>query len=195
MGSRTADNEKGLAWVKGAGAKASLGTFAQTAAYGELLFNCAKGDATLKVLESVGTATLGDKILIDLSNPLDFSKGFPPSLTVCNTDSLGEQIQRAYPDLRVVKTLNTLNTHLMVEPTDVPGDHTIFICGNDEVAKGKVTQVLTEWFGWKTRHVIDLGDITGARATEAWLLLWTRIFGATGTSNFNLEVRFGPKTA
>ena len=193
MGSRTANNEKGLAWVERSGKGASLGTFAQAAAHGELVFNCAKGDATLQILEAAGAQNLRGKVLVDISNPLDFSKGFPPSLTVSNTDSLGEQIQRAYPELKVVKTLNTLNTYLMVDPTGVPGDHTVFVCGNDEGAKTQVKQVLTEWFGWKADHVIDLGDITNARGTEAWLLLWTRIFAATGNPNFNIEVRFGPK--
>lgn len=195
MGSRTTSSEKGLAWVKRCGAGASLGTFAQAAAHGELLFNCAKGDATLQILEAAGPNHLRGKVLVDIANPLDFSKGFPPTLTVCNGDSLGEQIQRAYPELKVVKTLNTMNTHLMVDPSGVPGDHTVFVCGDDEGAKDRVKQVLTEWFGWKADHVIDLGDITNARGTEAWLLLWTRIFAATGNPNFNIEVRFGPKPA
>jgi hypothetical protein len=193
MGSRTADNEKGKAWAKKAGDKASLGTFADAAAHGEILFNCGKGEATLAILEAAGAENLRGKVLLDISNPLDFSKGFPPTLTVCNTESLGEQIQSAYPDLQVVKTLNTMNTYLMVDPTGVPGDHTVFVCGNHDGAKQKAKQVLTEWFGWSSDSIIDLGDLTGARGTEAWLLLWTRIFAATGNPNFNIEVRFGPK--
>ena len=187
MGSRDAGNEKAAAWAKGAGAKASHGTFADAVKDAELIFNCTNGAGALAALRAAGADNLRGKILVDVSNPLDFSKGFPPSLTVSNTDSLGEQIQREFPDTRVVKTLNTINCNIMVEPARVAGgDHTCFVSGNDAGAKGEVTELLKGWFGWK--QVVDLGDITTARGTEAYLLLWVRMFGALGTADFNLKV-------
>lgn len=186
MGSRTATNEKAAAWVASAGPNASQGTFADAASFGEIVFNCTGGAVALAALEMAGTDNLAGKILIDISNPLDFSKGFPPSLTVCNTDSLGEQVQRALPATKVVKTLNTMTTKVMVDPARVPGDHDVFMCGNDGEAKASVAEILREWFGWK--HVIDLGDITHARGTEMYLPLWVRLYGALQTPDFNIHV-------
>ncbi len=187
MGSRDPNNTKAREWAQKAGGKASTGTFADAAQFGELVFNCTTGEVTLSALEQTGAANLKGKVLVDVSNPLDFSKGFPPSLTVCNTDSLGEQIQRKYPDTKVVKALNTLGNDLMINPNKVGGgDHDLLICGNDAGAKGKVTEVLQS-FGWKREHVIDLGDISGARAQEAWLLVWARLYGTLKTS-FNLKI-------
>ena len=121
-----------------------------------------------------GFAKADRKILIDVANPLDFSKGMPPTLSVCNTDSLGEQIQRAFPGAKVVKTLNTVNSNVMVDPSLVDGgDHHVFVSGNDEGAKAEVTRILKEWFGWK--NVLDLGDITSARGAEMLLSLWLRL--------------------
>jgi predicted dinucleotide-binding enzyme len=114
----------------------------------------------------------------------------PPSLLVCNTDSLGEQIQRAFPDTRVVKTLNTINCQVMVEPSRVPGVHSVFMSGNDTAAKGQTKEILEGWFGWQS--VIDLGDISTARGTEAYLLLWIRMWGALGTGDFNVTVTHAP---
>ena len=186
MGSRTAGGEKAAAWVKKAGKGASEGTFADAAAHGEVLFNCTNGAGSFPALEAAGKSNLAGKILIDIANPLDFSKGMPPSLFVSNTDSLGEQIQRAFPELKVVKTLNTMNCQLMVEPGKLEGEHDVFVSGNDAEAKGRVTEILRGWFGWK--NVIDLGDITTARGTESWLPLWVRLWGALGTADFNLHV-------
>ena len=125
--------------------------------------------------------------MLDISNPLDFSRGMPPSLSVCNTDSLGEQLQRAFPRLRVVKTLNTTNAMVMVNPGAVAGgDHSMFVCGNDADAKAKVKGWLGEWFGW--RDVIDLGDITTSRGTEMLLPIWVRLWGALGTPMFNFKI-------
>ncbi|MCC6873435.1 MAG: NAD(P)-binding domain-containing protein [Sandaracinaceae bacterium] len=186
MGSRTAGGEKAAAWVKKAGKGASEGTFADAAAHGEVLFNCTNGAGSIAALEAAGKGNLAGKILIDIANPLDFSKGMPPSLFVSNTDSLGEQIQRAFPELKVVKTLNTMNCQLMVEPGKLEGEHDVFVSGNDAEAKGRVTEILRGWFGWK--NVIDLGDITTARGTESWLPLWVRLWGARGTADFNLHV-------
>lgn len=186
MGSRTATNEKAAAWVKAAGAKASQGTFAEAARSGEIVLNCTAGAVSLPALEAAGAQNLDGKILIDVSNPLDFSKGMPPSLTVCNTDSVGEQLQRAFPDVKVVKALNTVSSTLMVNPGSLPGEHDLFICGNDSAAKGRVTEILREWLGWK--GVIDVGDITAARGTEAFLLLWVRLYGKLQTPYFNFKV-------
>ena len=151
-----------------------VGTFADAAAHGEVVFNATAGTASLDALESAGAKNLDGKILIDVANPLDFSKGMPPTLSVCNTDSLGEQIQRAFPGAKVVKTLNTVNSNVMVDPSLVDGgDHHVFVSGNDEGAKAEVTRILKEWFGWK--NVLDLGDITSARGAEMLLSLWLRL--------------------
>ena len=186
MGSRSASNEKAAAWVKQAGARASQGTFTDAASFGEIIFNCTKGDATLDAIRAAGAKALEGKILVDISNPLDFSKGMPPSLFVFGTDSLGEQIQREFPKTRVVKALNTINANVMVDPSRVPGEHATFVSGNDAEAKQKVTEILRGWFGWK--QVIDLGDITTARGTEAYLMLWLRLWGALGTPDFNVQI-------
>jgi predicted dinucleotide-binding enzyme len=138
-------------------------------------------------LREAGAANLANKILVDISNPLDFSKGMPPSLSVVNTDSLGEQIQRELPGTKVVKTLNIVNAYLMVDPRQLAGgDHTMVICGNDAAAKQEVTRLLTDGFGW--RDVVDLGDITNARGSEMFVALWVRLFGALGTPMFGMKV-------
>lgn len=186
MGARTANNEKAAGWVQANGERASQGTFADAASFGEIVFNCTSGMASLEALKQAGARNLDGKILIDVANPLDFSKGMPPTLSVCNTDSLGEQIQRAFPNARVVKTLNTINTNVMVDPTLVPGDSDVFVSGDDASAKAKVTEILTKWFGW--RSVIDLGDITSARATEMVLPLWLRLFSTYKTPNVNIHI-------
>lgn len=166
--------------------KIELGTFAQAAAFGELLVNATQGSAALAALEAAGTENLGDKVLIDISNPLDFSKGMPPSLTVCNTDSLGEQLQRAYPRVKVVKTLNTMNAYLMVGPKQLAdGAHTVFVSGNDAAAKQTVSKLL-ESFGW--RDIFDLGDISTARGTEMILPIWVRVWGATQNPMFSFKL-------
>jgi 8-hydroxy-5-deazaflavin:NADPH oxidoreductase len=186
MGSRTPDNEKAAQWVKSAGGKASQGTFADAAAFGEIVWNCSNGAAALAVVKAAGEDNLRGKVLIDVSNPLDFSKGMPPSLFTGNTDSLGEQIQRALPDTKVVKALNTVNCEIMVDPSRVKGDHDVFVSGNDAPAKGKVSEILKGWFGWKS--VVDLGDITTARGTESYVAFWVRLWGALGTADFNIKI-------
>lgn len=164
-----------------------LAGFAEAALHGEVLLNCTSGQGSLAALNAAGEAALGDKILIDISNPLDFSKGMPPSLFVCNTDSLAEQIQRAFPRLKVVKSLNTLSCVLMVDPGKLAGgDHHAFVSGNDAQAKAQVVSYLKAWFGWK--ELIDLGDITTARGTEMLLPVWVRLWGALGNANFNFKV-------
>jgi 8-hydroxy-5-deazaflavin:NADPH oxidoreductase len=186
MGSRDAKNEKAAAWVASAGAKASHGTFADAAAFGEIVFNCTSGAGSLDALKAAGAANLRGKVLVDVANPLDFSRGMPPSLFTGSNDSLAERIQKAFPEARVVKALNTVNADVMVAPGRVPGESDLFICGNDAGAKAEVTRILKEWFGW--RVVVDLGDISGARGTEAYLLLWLRLWGAFQTPHLNIHV-------
>jgi len=165
-----------------------LDTFAASAAHAELLVNCTSGMASLAVLELAGKENLADKVLIDIANPLDFSQGMPPSLTPVNTDSLGEQIQAAYPDVKVVKTLNTMNASLMVDPSQLTGNHNVFVSGNDVDAKSQVSKVLQS-FGWQADQIIDLGDISTARGTEMLLPIWLRLWQALGTANFNFHIQ------
>jgi predicted dinucleotide-binding enzyme len=192
MGSRQAGNEKAKAWAAGAGRLASEGSFADAAAFGEIVFNCTSGGHSLEALQAAGAANLRAKVLVDVANPLDFSKGMPPTLSVCNNDSLGEQIQRAFPEAKVVKALNTLNAYLMVDPSSLGGEHDLFIAGNDAWAKAKVTELLVEEFGWKAGAIRDCGDISAARGTEGILLLWIRLFGGFGHPNFNFHLNVGP---
>ena len=173
------------------GASAAAGSFAAAAVAGELIVNATAGAASLAALELAGAEHLAGKILIDLANPLDFSRGMPPSLTVCNTDSLGEQIQAAYPETRVVKALNTVSVNVMIDPVQLGAETDIFVAGNDAEAKAWVTtHVLKEWLGWP--RVLDLGDITAARATEMYLPLWLRLWGAAGTGALNIRVVAAP---
>lgn len=186
MGSRDAANPKAKAWVASAGRGASQGTFADAAAFGEIVFNCTSGNGSIDALKSAGAAALRGKILVDVANPLDFSKGMPPTLFVSNNDSLGETIQRTFPEAKVVKALNTVSAGIMVAPAKLSGDHDLFVCGNDAAAKARVIQLLKEDFGWKS--VNDVGDITAARATESYLHLWLRLYGALQTADFNVHV-------
>lgn len=161
--------------------------FAEAAAHGELLINATGGVNSLAALETAGAENVNGKVLLDVSNPLDFSHGMPPTLSVSNDDSLGEQIQSAYPDAKVVKALNTVNVNVMVEPSLIPGENSLPIAGNDAGAKAQVVELL-ESFGWPEDAIIDLGDITGARATEIYLPLWLRLFQSQGTPLFNIRV-------
>lgn len=164
-----------------------LGTFAEAAAHGEILFNCTSGRGTLNALGLAGQTALDGKVLIDISNPLDFSHGMPPSLFVDSTDSLAEQIQRAYPAVKVVKTLNTVNAFVMVNPGLVAGgDHTMFVSGNDADAKTQVIDLLKTAFGWQ--DVIDLGDLSAARGMEMYLPLWITLLLRQGTPMFNIKI-------
>lgn len=187
MGARNAGNEKALAWASAAGTLASQGSLADAARFGEILVNATAGAASLDALTAAGADNLAGKILIDIANPIDTASGMPPTLSVCNTDSLGEQIQRAFPASRVVKTLNTMSADVMVNPGLVPGAHNVFMCGNDPQAKARVMEVL-ESFGWPAAHILDLGDISNARGTEMYLALWVRLWGAVGTGHFNIKV-------
>ncbi len=193
MGSREPDHPAVVKWAQAGGPNAGHGTFADVARFGEIVFNGTAGTHSLEALTLAGAANLAGKILIDVTNPLDFSKGMPPTLAVCNTDSLGEQIQRAFPAARVVKTLNTVNAVVMVNPGLVPGDHSIFLSGNDAAAKADVARLLSDGFGWKRSSIIDLGDIKTARGVEMMLPLWLHLAAAYQRPSFNLHVVVGPK--
>ena len=188
MGSRDATNPNALGWAEQAGERARVATFAEAAAFGERVICATAGAGTLAALGSVDPADLDGKVLIDVSNPLDFSSGFPPRLFVTNDDSLGEQVQRAHPQARVVKALNTVNCAVMVEPERVPGEHVVFVCGEDATAKDDVRALLGE-LGWPAHRVVDLGGIDNARATEAYLALWVRLMRTLGTADFNLALQ------
>lgn len=185
LGSRTRTNEAAVAWAQEHGDAARCGTFADAAADGELVFNCTAGAHSIEALRAAGADNLRGKVLIDVANPLDFSKGMPPTLSIFNDDSLGESIQRTFPEARVVKALNTMNCEIMVDPSRVAGDHDVFVSGDEAEAKAQVVELLKS-FGWK--QPIDLGDLSTARGTESFLPLWLRLWGALGTPDFNIKV-------
>jgi len=186
MGSRTSSNEKAAEWVKNAGSKASQGTFADAASFGEILFNCTSGNVSVEALKMAGAQNLKGKVLVDVANALDFSKGMPPTLTISNTDSVGEQIQREFPEAKVVKSLNTMAAQVMVNPMSVPGEHDVFVSANDPQAKVQVQKILGE-FGWK--NIVDLGDISTSRATEMWFPFFFRLRMKFQSPFFNLHIQ------
>jgi predicted dinucleotide-binding enzyme len=169
------------------GSRAPDRSFADAAAHGEIVFNATAGTASVEALRMAGADNLAGKVLVDVANALDFSGGFPPRLSVCNDDSLAEQIQREFPDARVVKTLNTVNADVMVEPGIVPGDHTMPMAGNDDTAKAQVREILAS-FGWVGDRVLDLGGLDAARGMEMYLPLWLRLFQAAGTPHVNFAL-------
>lgn len=186
MGSRDKASEKAAAWAERNGTGASNGGFSEAAGFAEMVFNCVKGEGAMAALEMAGAATLAGKILVDITNPLDFSKGMPPSLLVCNTDSLGEQIQRRFPETMVVKAFNTMTAEIMVNPAKLSGDHDLFICGNDKVAKEKLTAFASTEFGWN--FIIDLGGIESARNMEMVLPLWINLYMNFQSAIFNFRI-------
>jgi len=185
MGSRDEANPRAVLWAKDQGRTALFGTFANAAAFGEIIFNCTLGAATLDALNQTGAGNMKGKILVDTSNPLDYSAGIW-TLTVCNTDSLGEQIQRAFPETLVVKTLNTVNCNVMVAPNKLLEITDIFMSGNSAEAKAEVASILRDWFGWK--HIIDLGDITTSRGVEMYVMLWRNLRVAISSPRLNIKV-------
>jgi predicted dinucleotide-binding enzyme len=188
MGSRTADNEKAQAFVAKHNGLGNAGTFSDAAAFGEIIFNCTAGVASIEALKFAGENNLNGKIIVDIANPLDFSNGMPPTLAICNSNSLGEEIQNTFPQAKVVKALNTMWCGLMVNPTLINGDdHDTFVCGNDASAKEEVKKILQS-FGWAEKNIHDLGDITKARGTEMYLPLWLSIYGSTKNGTFNIKI-------
>ncbi|MGW6709495.1 NADPH-dependent F420 reductase [Streptomyces sp. NPDC054956] len=185
MGSRTADNADAAAWAAETGG--AHGTFADAAAGAELVVNATGGLVSLAVLEAAGAGNLRGKTVVDVSNALDFSEGFPPKVVTPDGHSVAEQLQKAFPEARVVKTLNTMNNAVMVEPGRVPGHHTVFLSGDDDAAKAETAALLKE-FGWDPGQITDLGDLSSARATEALMGLWLRLYGVLGPVDFNISV-------
>jgi predicted dinucleotide-binding enzyme len=187
MGSRTSDNPKAAEWVKVSGGNASQGTFAEVAAFGNIIFNCTKGEHALEVMKLAGSENLFGKILIDISNPLDFSKGMPPFLIpeLANTNSLGEAIQQLLPNTHVVKTLNIVNCEVMVNASKCGGEATMFMAGNDANAKSEVKAILQQ-FGWI--DIIDLGGISHARSTEMMLPIWLSTYMATQNGYIGFKI-------
>lgn len=176
-------------WIK-TNKKVKLGTFADAAAFGEIVVNATHGSSSVAALKLAGAKNLKGKVIIDISNPLDFSKGMPPSLLpgLNNTHSLAEEIQKTFPDTQVVKTLNTMWCGLMINPGLIgKGDHINFICGNNDEAKDNAKKLLIQ-IGWKDKNIIDIGDLTGARATEALLHLWLKVMAVTKTGAFNFSL-------
>lgn len=161
--------------------------YAAAAAAAELVVNATSGDGSLAALEAAGADALAGKVVLDVANALDFSSGFPPSLAVANTDSLAEQIQRAFPSARVVKSLNTMTAAVMVDPGRVPGDHSVFVAGDDEAARSKVRDLLRA-LGWQDEQVLDLGGLRAARGLEMYLPLWLTLMQTLGTPDFNIAV-------
>jgi predicted dinucleotide-binding enzyme len=186
MGARDARNEKARKWAESAGAGASSGTFAEAAAFGDIVFNATAGAGSLDALRAAGRNTLRGKVLDDVSNPLDFSRGMPPALfTAAEGDSLAERIQKELPDTKVVKTLNTMNASVMVDPARVGGDTDVFLAGNDAAAKQSVAALLKD-LGWK--KPVDLGDLTAARGMEAYVLFWLTVYVASKSPEFNIRI-------
>jgi predicted dinucleotide-binding enzyme len=184
MGSREANNPKAKAWAASAGKGASTGTFAEAARFGDVVFNCTLGTAALDALRAAGKDNLKGKVLVDVSNPLEFAGG-TPRLTTPPGESLGEQVQKEFPEAKVVKALNTVNANVMVRPERTGGESDLFIAGNDAGAKEKVAALLKD-FGWKRIH--DLGGIAAARGMEAYLLFWLAVSSAFKTADFNVRV-------
>jgi predicted dinucleotide-binding enzyme len=161
--------------------------FADAAAHGELVFNCTNGNTSLEALGQAGEENLAGKVLVDVANVIDASRGRPFVIGVSLDDSLAEQIQRAFPEARVVKALNTVNADVMVDPASVPGEHDLFVCGNDADAKARVVGLL-QGFGWPAERIVDLGDITAARGLELYLALWLSLMSAVGGAAFNIHL-------
>lgn len=185
MGSRTADNEKAVAWVASQPERAAAGSFGDAAAHGELLVNATGGTVSLQVLAGCDESDLAGKVLIDVSNPI--AAHGPLRLQPVMDDSNAEQIQRAHPGLRVVKSLNTMNCDVMVRPDTVPGEHDVFMAGDDEAAKADVRSLL-ESFGWPAGSIRDVGGLEAARGLEMYLPFWISLRMVLGHNAFNIRV-------
>jgi 8-hydroxy-5-deazaflavin:NADPH oxidoreductase len=187
MGSRTANNEKAMEWASKNGPLASTGTFSDAASFGELVVFCTKGDAAASVARSLNPDLVKGKTILDISVPLDFSKGMPPSIIpeLSNTNSMGEEMQRIFPEANVIKTLAIVNCLIMVDPHKFNEPLTMFVAGNNAEAKKQVTEILQQ-FGWE--DIIDLGDISSARGIEAWVPLWVRMYLSLNSPHFGIKI-------
>jgi 8-hydroxy-5-deazaflavin:NADPH oxidoreductase len=188
IGTRDTDKPELREWLSGDGAGVEAGTFAETAAYGELLVLAVLGDAAEAAIAEAGPGNFGGKVVIDAMNPLDFSGGFPPKLSISGEDSLGERVQRALPDAKVVKAFNTIGSPYFVDPSFSEGKPTMLIAGDDEDAKRTVGDVLAD-FGWP--DVVDIGDIQGSRELEAICIAWVKIGGARGSFDHGFKLLIG----
>src|SRR5512145_839198 len=185
LGSRDEANPSAVVWAKDQGQHALYGTYMNAATFGEIIFNCTMGSASLAALNQAGVENLSGKVLIDTANPIDRTTD-RWTLTVSNTDSLGEQIQRAFPETKVVKTLNAVNANVMVDPAKLLERTHVFVSGNDIEAKAVVVRILRDWFGWK--EIIDLGGIETARGVEMYVFLWHNLRNAISSQRFNIKI-------
>lgn len=176
LGAREAGNAKAAEWLAAHAGLGSVGTFADAAAFGDVIVVATLGTVLPEVAAAAGPANFAGKVVIDTTNPLDTSRGFPPGLAISGPDSGGETLQRALPGARVVKAFNTVNNSLMFQPRFDDGQPAMLIAGNDAEAKATVTRILAE-FGWPA---LDLGDIVSARWLEAMCLAWCMVGLATG---------------
>jgi len=187
MGSRSAANDKAVAWAAATGPGASIGTFADAAAWGEVVVNATGGLVSIDALTAAGAANLAGKVLLDISNPLDFSEGFPPKVAQPEGRSVGELIQATFPDAQVVKTLNTMTAEVMVHPRSLPASHSVFVAGDFGDAKALAADLL-RGFGWESDEIVDVGGIASARGLELYLALWLSLMGSLGSPTFNIGV-------
>jgi predicted dinucleotide-binding enzyme len=175
-----------IAAVAKTGKAGKVASFQEAAVHGDLLINATHGQASIAALKLAAADKVGPKVLIDTANQLDFGKGMPPGVLASQTECLGEQIQAAFPNLKVVKSLNTIGAPVMVAPQALAGgEHTVFVSGNDVPAKAAAAELLKS-FGWK--DVLDLGDIASARAPEMYMAMWLRLWAATGAAMINIKV-------
>ncbi|MFD8571450.1 NADPH-dependent F420 reductase [Streptomyces sp. NPDC059639] len=190
MGARSKDNPAALEWAQEAGPRASAGTFADAAEFGERIVEAVGGGVALAALRAAGAEHLDGKVVIDTSNKLEPFEGGMRLASLDDIGSVGAQLQSAFPRARVVKTLNTLTSALMVDPVALPGEHQLFLSGDDATAKEAVRELLGE-FGWPPERVIDLGGIETARGVELLMPLWLNLFGNRGHAHFNWHIQTG----
>ena len=188
VGSRVPDKPELVEWLSGPGTGIAAGTFAEAAAYGELVVLAVLGDAAETAIADAGRANFAGKVVIDATNPLDFSAGFPPKLSITGEDSLGERVQRALPDAKVVKAFNTISNAYFVDPSFSEGRPTMLIAGDDEDAKRTVGDLLAD-FGWP--DPIDIGGIEGSRELEAICIAWVKIGGRRGAWDHAFKLLVG----
>ena len=188
IGSRDPDKPDLREWLSGEGTGIEAATFAQTAAHGELLALAVLGTAAEQAIADAGPANFSGKVVIDATNPLDFSGGLPPKLAISGEDSLGEHIQRALPEAKVVKAFNTIGNTYFVDPSFADGAPTMLIAGDDQAAKRTVGDVLAD-FGWP--EPVDIGGIEGARELEAICIAWVKIGGVRGAWDHGFKLLVG----
>lgn len=187
MGARSADNAKAASWAQENGALAGSGAYSEVAQWADRVIFAVNGARILEVADALADADVSEKTLLDVTNPLDTSNGMPPTLIpeLSNTTSAGEQLQIRLPSAKVVKSLNTMNHLLMVDPNRLPGEHDVFLCGDDASSKADVIQLLNE-FGWG--DPIDLGPLAAARGMEGMMPFWLRLWSVVGSSDFNYRI-------